>query len=80
VLKLQGGYTRYLSAWSGFQPGLGAALSVGIVPETLKPAYGSRANVGFAVYFTVRPAALEHSSASSPAQPGTPHAHEAAHE
>jgi hypothetical protein len=80
VSKLQGGYTRYLSAWSGFQPGLGAALSIGIVPETLKPAYGSRANIGFAVYVTLRPAAFAHASASSPAQPATPHAHGAAHE
>jgi hypothetical protein len=80
VSKLQGGYTRYLSAWSGFQPGLGAALSIGIVPETLQPAYGSRANIGFAVYVTLRPAAFAHASASSPAQPATPHAHGAAHE
>ena len=80
VSKLQGGYTRYLPAWSGFQPGLGAGMSVGIVPESLRSTYGSRANVGFAFYLTLRPAALEHSSASSPAQPATPHVHGAAHE
>jgi hypothetical protein len=55
VSKLQGGYTRYMSAWNGFQPGVGGALSVGIVPETLTPTYGSRANVGFGVYLTLRP-------------------------
>jgi len=60
VAKLQGGYTRYLSAWRGFRPGIGAGLSVGIVPGTLKPVYGSRANAGFAVYVTLRPAATMH--------------------
>src|SRR5262245_12944801 len=90
VSKLQGGYTRYLPAWKGFQPGAGAGMSVGIVPETLKPVYGSRTNVGFAVYLTVRPAAITHPSGSAtaapvdhsrhttpqPAQPVAPHRHE----
>jgi hypothetical protein len=58
VAKLQGGYTRYLDAWKGFRPGIGAALSAGFVPEDLKPAYGSRVNVGFAVFLTLRPAAM----------------------
>ena len=75
VSKLQGGYTRYLPAWRGFQPGIGGALSVGIVPESLKSTYGSRANVGFAVYLTLRPAAMIHGGASTPAQPATPHVH-----
>jgi hypothetical protein len=57
VARLQGGYTRYLRAWSGFQPGFGAGSSVSIVPETLRAIYGSRANIGFTVYFTLRPAA-----------------------
>jgi YHS domain-containing protein len=60
IAKIQGGYTRYLPAWNGFQPGVGAGLSLAIVPETLKPAYGSRANTGFAVYVTLRPAAMIH--------------------
>ena len=62
VAKLQGGYTRYLPAWNGLQPGLGAGLSLGIVPEVLKPAYGSRANTGVAVYVTLRPAAIMHAT------------------
>jgi hypothetical protein len=57
VARLQGGYTRYLRAWNGFQPGVGAGGSVSIVPETLRATYGSRANIGFAVYVTLRPAA-----------------------
>jgi hypothetical protein len=56
VSKLQGGYTRYLPAWHGWTPGVGGAASAGIVPLSLKPAYGSRVNAGFSVYFTLRPA------------------------
>jgi hypothetical protein len=90
VSKLQGGYSRYLPVWHGFQPGAGAGMSVGIVPETLRPVYGRRTNIGFAVYLTLRPAALTHpaaSAASAPADhsqhapppsepPATPHQHE----
>jgi hypothetical protein len=57
VAKLQGGYTRYLSTWKGWSPGVGAALSGGIVPSSLEPVYGSRINVGVAVYLTLRPGA-----------------------
>ena len=69
VSKLQGGYSRYLPAWHGFQPGAGAAMSVGIVPETLKPVYGSRTIVGFAVYLTLRPAAITHPAGSVASAP-----------
>jgi hypothetical protein len=55
VSKLQGGYARYLRGWSGLQPGVGAALSLAVVPGTLTPSYGRRANLGVAVYLTVRP-------------------------
>ena len=56
VAKLQAGYTRYLAAWNGLKPGVGAGLSAGIVPESLKSLYGSRTNFGFGVFLTVRPA------------------------
>jgi hypothetical protein len=56
VTKLQGGYTRYVSPRRGFQPGAGIGASIGIVPESLRSEYGARANVGFAVYLTLRPA------------------------
>ncbi|HUQ89716.1 MAG TPA: hypothetical protein VM096_19290 [Vicinamibacterales bacterium] len=56
VAKIQGGYTRYLHSLGAFQPGVGAGISIGIVPETLKGEYGKRANVGAAVYLTLRPA------------------------
>jgi len=56
VAKLQAGYTRYFEAWNGLKPGVGAGASVGLVPDSLKPFYGSRFNVGLAVLVTLRPA------------------------
>ncbi len=56
VAKLQGGYTRYFDAWKGLKPGVGGAVSAGFVPESLTSFYGSRVNVGFAVFVTLRPA------------------------
>jgi hypothetical protein len=40
------------------KPGIGGGLSIGFVPEELSDAYGSRANLGFGVFFTLRPAAM----------------------
>jgi len=57
VAKLQGGYSRYLGARHGFQPGIGAGIAIGIVPEALRPVYGSRLNTGVALFLTLRPAA-----------------------
>ena len=57
VGKLQGGYSRYLATASGLRIGLGGYLSAAFVPESLKPEYGSRANLGVGLYVTVRPAA-----------------------
>ena len=57
VSKLQGGYTRYFASAAGLRYGAGGYLSSGFVPERLKPAYGSRANLGFGFYVTVRPGA-----------------------
>ena len=58
VAKLQGGYTRYFQGWRGFKPGVGAALSAGFVPEDLKVVYGRRVNVGFGVFFSLRPSVM----------------------
>jgi len=58
VAKLQAGYTRYLRARSGFQPGVGAGLSLGIVPDSLTTTYGRRVNPGVAIFLTLRPAAM----------------------
>jgi hypothetical protein len=57
LAKLQGGYTRYWPARRGFLPGLGAAASAGVVPGALRSAYGSRVNLGVALFMTLRPAA-----------------------
>ena len=56
LAKLQGGYTRYWGAWSGWTPGVGGTISLGIVPESLRSAYGGRANFGYGVFLTLRPA------------------------
>jgi hypothetical protein len=56
VGKLQGGYTRYLAEWHGLKPGVGAAVAAGFVPPDLRSAYGSRVNLGLAVFATIRPA------------------------
>jgi hypothetical protein len=58
VAKLQGGYTRYFAPRRGFAPGIGASVSAGVVPESLRSAYGHRVNAGVAVFLTVRPAAV----------------------
>jgi len=58
VAKLQAGYTRYFAASNGLKPGVGGALSAGIVPASLTPFYGRRVNLGFGVFVTLRPAAL----------------------
>jgi hypothetical protein len=55
VAKLQAGYTRYIGSWKRLRPGAGVAVSAGIVPETLRPFYGRRANLGVGVYATIRP-------------------------
>ena len=64
VTKLQGGYTRYLSAWRGWKPGFGVSASAGFVPSALAAAYGGRVNPGFGVFLTVRPAAMSHATAA----------------
>lgn len=71
ISKLQGGYVRYLNMWKGLKPGLGVTASTGFVPESLKPVYGSRANFGFGVFATLRPAAMSMSSMMNmPQAPG----------
>ena len=55
VAKLQGGYVRYLNPWRGLNPGFGGGLSLGIVPDGLEAIYGSRVNIGIALFATLRP-------------------------
>lgn len=58
VAKLQAGYTRYFESWKGLRPGVGATLSMSLVPSALESLYGDRAMFGFGVYVTIRPAAM----------------------
>jgi YHS domain-containing protein len=57
VTKLQGGYTRYLTS-DAFRLGVGAVVSTGFVPESLRAVYGGTANTGIGVYLTLRPAMI----------------------
>ena len=57
VSRVQVGYTHYLQDRAGLTPGIGALVSAGIVPESLRSTYGSRVNAGFGVFLTLRTAA-----------------------
>jgi hypothetical protein len=63
VSKLQAGYTRYFEEWNGFQPGVGATLSLSLVPSALDTVYGDRSSFGFGIYVTLRPRAMQMSRA-----------------
>jgi len=56
--KVQAGYTRYLESWNGWKPGVGATMSMSLVPSALDTVYGNRASFGIGLYVTLRPAAL----------------------
>jgi hypothetical protein len=56
VGKLQGGYTQYLSARGGWNPGIGASVSAAFVPAALQSQYGG-VGVGVGLFLTLRPAA-----------------------
>jgi hypothetical protein len=53
--KVQAGYTRYFESWHRLKPGVGAALTMSLVPSALDLVYGNRASFGFGVYATLRP-------------------------
>jgi YHS domain-containing protein len=81
VGKLQGGYTRYLSAWRGIKPGVGVTASAGFVPTALESVYGSRINPGIGVFVTLRPVVMNimsgRAGTGAPGQPATvPGSHE----
>jgi hypothetical protein len=57
--KVQAGYTRYLESWNGLKPGVGATLSMSLVPSALDAVYGNRASFSFGVYLTLRPAEMQ---------------------
>lgn len=53
--KVQAGYTRYLDAQYGLQPGVGGFVSAAFVPDLLRPRYGG-VGVGIGLLLTLRPA------------------------
>jgi hypothetical protein len=56
--KLQGGYVRYLEPWRSLKAGVGASMSMSLVPTALDAVYGQRATFGFGIFLTLRPAAM----------------------
>ena len=52
------GYRRALASLGGVTAGVGVRGAVNLVPGALQGVYGSRAPLGFAVYFNLRPAGL----------------------
>ena len=57
--KVQAGYTRYAEPWKGWKPGVGATVSMSLVPSALDTVYGNRASFSFGVYVTLRPASMQ---------------------
>jgi len=55
VGKADVGYTRWLAEGHGLETGLGGSVGVSWVPETLRPFYGGRSPLEFAVFLAVRP-------------------------
>ena len=56
--KLQAGYVRYFETWKSLKPGIGATLSMSLVPTALDAVYGQRATFGLGLFVTLRPAAM----------------------
>jgi hypothetical protein len=55
VGKLEGGYVHYFAPRYGLLPGVGASVSVGVVPPELTRGYYRRLEPGLGLFFTVRP-------------------------
>jgi hypothetical protein len=71
VGKIGAGYVRQLAPWGGLVPGLGAGVTVSLVPEDLESVYGSRTPLGLQLFFRLRPEPME--SHDAPAEPGMDH-------
>ena len=65
VGKIQAGYTHYLDAQHGLQPGVGGFVSAALVPEALQPRYGG-VGVGVGLLVTLRPAQHQMTSMAGP--------------
>ena len=60
------GYIREFVGYRGATFGVGARGSLNLVPRALENVYGSRAPVGAAIFFRVRPGLLERAHATDP--------------
>lgn len=58
VAKLTLGYVRQFEPIAGWTPGIGASVSVAVLPDDLEPFYGTTTPVGWAVFLSLRPAAI----------------------
>ncbi len=63
------GYRRAVGTVAGLAAGVGVRGSVNFVPASLDAVYGSRAPVGAAIYFELRPAARRGSGVHMPERP-----------
>jgi hypothetical protein len=44
--------------WNSLKPGIGATVSMSVVPSALESIHGDRATFGFGLFLTLRPAAM----------------------
>lgn len=56
VGKASLGYVRQFGPYAGVAPGIGATVSLSVVPDGLEPFYGDRAAFGWSIFASVRPA------------------------
>ena len=61
--KIQAGYVRSFQPWHGLVLGAGGTASVSLVSPALVPRYPSRANPGFGIFASIRPARHGHVAA-----------------
>jgi hypothetical protein len=54
IIKVQAGYTRWLTAAAGLRAGIGGSIGVARVPHAAAPAYGSRAPIEMSLFFRLR--------------------------
>jgi hypothetical protein len=67
VGKIGAGYVRQFAPWGGLVPGIGAGVTVSLVPEDLESVYGSRTPLGLQLFFRLRPEPMEgHEAAMEP--------------
>lgn len=68
VAKAGAGYTLQLGPVGGWQPGIGAAMSISFLPRELEPFYGQRRPLGLVVFGSLRPRAMEMEMEMGPAR------------